>query len=281
MPQQPTPTAPPPLPAWRAWLRDLVEHRRFNQVIVALIVINAILLGMETDPSLRVIQAGPILEADLVILGIFTVEIALRIVAHGRAFWRDPWSVFDFFVIAISLAAVGSSVAVLRALRVLRVLHLLSVVPRLRRVVQTLLHSLPGIGSITLLLALLIYVFSVMATELFGHEFPEWFGTIGKSMFTLFQIMTLESWSMGIVRPLMEVYPLAWAFFVPFVLVVGFAVLNLFIAVVVDSMQQIHREERDSLDQVAEREAHAERRALAADVRRLRAEIATLRAERH
>ena len=262
-------------------VRALVEHRRFNQVVIALIVINAILLGMETDPSLMAIWSGPILEADIVILGIFTVEVALRIAAHGWRFWRDPWNVFDFFVIAISLAAIGSSVAVLRALRVLRVLHLLSLVPRLRRVVQTLLHSLPGISSITLLLALLIYVFSVMATELFGREFPQWFGTIGQSMFTLFQIMTLESWSMGIVRPMMEVHPLAWAFFVPFVLVVGFAVLNLFIAVVVDSMQQMHREEQDSLDQIAEREARAERQALADDVRRLRAEIATLRAERH
>ena len=127
---------------------------------------------------------------------------------------------------------------------------------------------------------LLIYVSSVMATELFGREFPRWFGTVGHSMYSLFQIMTLESWSMGIVRPVMEAHPLAWMFFVPFVLIVGFAVLNLFIAVVVDSMQQLHREERSSAERAAEREARAEREALRADIRRLHEEIAALRSGR-
>ena len=241
MPQPPIPETASPPPAWRLRLRGFVEHRRFVQAITVLIVINAALLGLETAPLLMAGWGTLIADVDVVILGIFTIEIVLRIAAHGRAFWRDPWSVFDFVIVAISLAAIGNPLSVLRALRVLRVLHLVSVMPRLRRVVQTLLHSLPGIGSIVLLLVLLIYVSSVMATELFGHEFPQWFGTVGHSAYSLFQIMTLESWSMGIVRPVMEVHPLAWMFFVPFVLIVGFAVLNLFIAVVVDSMQQLHR----------------------------------------
>ena len=261
-------------------LRSFVEHRRFAQTVTVLIVINAALLGLETAPVLMGGWDALIGDANVAILGIFTIEIALRIAAHGRAFWRDPWSVFDFIIIAISLAAIGNPLSVLRALRVLRVLHLVSVVPRLRRVVQTLLHSLPGIGSIVLLLVLLIYVSSVMATELFGREFPQWFGTVGQSMYSLFQIMTLESWSMGIVRPVMETHPLAWVFFVPFVLIVGFAVLNLFIAVVVDSMQQLHREERSSAERAAEQEARAEREALRADIRRLHEEIAALRSGR-
>ena len=273
MPQQPIPETA----AWRMRLRSFVEHRRFAQTVTVLIVINAALLGLETAPVLMGGWDALIGDADVVILGIFTIEIALRIAAHGRAFWRDPWSVFDFVIVAISLAAIGNPLSVLRALRVLRVLHLISVVPRLRRVVQTLLHSLPGIGSIVLLLVLLIYVSSVMATELFGREFPQWFGTVGQSMYSLFQIMTLESWSMGIVRPVMEAHPLAWMFFVPFVLIVGFAVLNLFIAVVVDSMQQLHREERSSAERAAEQEARAEREALRADIRRLHEEIAALR----
>ena len=276
MPQQPIPETA----AWRMRLRSFVEHRRFAQTVTVLIVINAALLGLETAPVLMGGWDALIGDANVAILGIFTIEIALRIAAHGRAFWRDPWSVFDFIIIAISLAAIGNPLSVLRALRVLRVLHLVSVVPRLRRVVQTLLHSLPGIGSIVLLLVLLIYVSSVMATELFGHEFPQWFGTVGQSMYSLFQIMTLESWSMGIVRPVMEAHPLAWMFFVPFVLIVGFAVLNLFIAVVVDSMQQLHREERSSAERAAEQEARAEREALRADIRRLHEEIAALRSGR-
>ena len=276
MPQQPIPETA----AWRMRLRSFVEHRRFAQTVTVLIVINAALLGLETAPVLMGGWGALIGDADVVILGIFTIEIALRIAAHGRAFWRDPWSVFDFVIVTISLAAIGSPLSVLRALRVLRVLHLISVVPRLRRVVQTLLHSLPGIGSIVLLLVLLIYVSSVMATELFGREFPQWFGTLGQSMYSLFQIMTLESWSMGIVRPVMEAHPLAWMFFVPFVLIVGFAVLNLFIAVVVDSMQQLHREERSSAERAAEQEARAEREALRADIRRLHEEIAALRSGR-
>lgn len=276
MPQQPIPETA----AWRMRLRSFVEHRRFVQTVTVLILINAALLGLETAPALMGGWGALIGDADVAILGIFTIEIALRIAAHGRAFWRDPWSVFDFVIVAISLAAIGNPLSVLRALRVLRVLHLVSVVPRLRRVVQTLLHSLPGIGSIVLLLVLLIYVSSVMATELFGREFPRWFGTVGHSMYSLFQIMTLESWSMGIVRPVMEAHPLAWMFFVPFVLIVGFAVLNLFIAVVVDSMQQLHREERSSAERAAEREARAEREALRADIRRLHEEIAALRSGR-
>ena len=276
MPQQPIPETA----AWRMRLRSFVEHRRFVQTVTVLILINAALLGLETAPALMGGWGTLIGDADVAILGIFTIEIALRIAAHGRAFWRDPWSVFDFVIVAISLAAIGNPLSVLRALRVLRVLHLVSVVPRLRRVVQTLLHSLPGIGSIVLLLVLLIYVSSVMATELFGREFPQWFGTVGHSMYSLFQIMTLESWSMGIVRPVMEAHPLAWMFFVPFVLIVGFAVLNLFIAVVVDSMQQLHREERSSAERAAEQEARAEREALRADIRRLHEEIAALRSGR-
>jgi voltage-gated sodium channel len=106
--------------------------------------------------------------------------------------------------------------------------------------VESLLHAIPGIASITGLLALLYYVFAVMATGLFGAAHPAWFGTIGKSMYTLFQIMTLESWSMGIARPVMETPPSAWPFFIPFILIATFTILNLFIAIIVNSMQTMH-----------------------------------------
>ena len=267
------------LPTWRQRLLDLVEHRWFTRTITTLIVLNAILLGLETVPSVMAGWGGLIVAADTVILAIFVIEIALRIGAHGWSFWRDPWSLFDVAVVGVALMPSGGQLSVLRALRILRVLRLVSVVPRLRRVVETLMRSLPGMGSIALLLVMLFYVFAVMATKLFGENFPQWFGSIGQSMYSLFQIMTLESWSMGIVRPVMEAHPLAWAFFVPFILIVSFAVLNLFIAVVVDSMQQVHKEEADELMRDAEDLARQEADALKADIRGLRDEIVSLRAD--
>ncbi len=267
------------LPSWRQRVLGFVEDKRFTRTITALIVINAILLGLETVPSVMADWGYLIRGADRVILAVFVVEILLRITAHGRAFWRDPWSLFDIAVVGVALFPASGSLSVLRALRILRVLRLVSVVPRLRRVVETLMRSLPGMGSIALLLVMLFYVFAVMATKLFGASFPNWFGSIGESMYSLFQIMTLESWSMGIVRPVMAVHPFAWAFFVPFILIVSFAVLNLFIAVVVDSMQQVHKEEADELMRDAEEIAQREADALQEQLRGLKEDIALLRSE--
>lgn len=267
------------LPPWRLRILGLVEDKRFTRTITALIVINAILLGLETVTSVMDAWGFLIRGADRVILAVFVIEMILRITAHGRAFWRDPWSLFDIAVVGVALVPASGSLSVLRALRILRVLRLVSVVPRLRRVVETLMRSLPGMGSIGLLLVMLFYVFAVMATKLFGASFPDWFGSIGESMYSLFQIMTLESWSMGIVRPVMEVHPYAWAFFVPFILIVSFAVLNLFIAVVVDSMQQVHKEEADELMRDADALAQREADALHADIRGLKDDIAALRAD--
>ncbi|MGY8997530.1 MAG: ion transporter, partial [Alphaproteobacteria bacterium] len=197
------------LPSWRQRILGFVEDKRFTRTITTLIVINAILLGLETVTSVMDAWGFLIRGADRVILAVFVIEMILRITAHGRAFWRDPWSLFDIAVVGVALVPASGSLSVLRALRILRVLRLVSVVPRLRRVVETLMRSLPGMGSIALLLVMLFYVFAVMATKLFGASFPDWFGSIGESMYSLFQIMTLESWSMGIVRPVMEVHPYA------------------------------------------------------------------------
>jgi voltage-gated sodium channel len=117
------------------------------------------------------------------------------------------------------------------------------VAPSLRRVVEGFITALPGMGSVFLLMGIIFYIGAVMTTKLFGAEFPEWFGTIGRSGYSLFQIMTLESWSMGIVRPVMTVYPYAWAFFVPFILMTTFAVVNLLVGLIVNSMQDAHHEE--------------------------------------
>ena len=143
-------------------------------------------------------------------------------------------------MVGITLMPANETLSVLRALRVLRVFRLVSTIPRLRRIVAALLHAVPGVGAIIVLLSLVFYVFAVITTKLFGQKFPEWFGSLGESMFTLFQVMTLESWSMGIVRPVMEVYSWAWVLFVAFIVLSSFTVLNLFIAIIIDSMQTLN-----------------------------------------
>lgn len=227
----------------RIALGAFIESNRVRQVILGVIVVNAVVLGLETSRT-AMAAAGPLLLLiDRVCLAIFVVELVAKLVAFRWAFFRSGWNIFDFVIVAISLAPTAGGLSVLRALRILRVLRVISVVPSLRRVVEGLVSALPGMASVFALMSLIFYIGAVMATKLFGASFDDWFGTIGRSAYTLFQIMTLESWSMGIVRPVMEVYPLAWAFFVPFILVTTFAVVNLIVGLVVNSMQAAHSEE--------------------------------------
>ncbi|MBW4706744.1 ion transporter [Roseobacter sp. YSTF-M11] len=224
------------LDAWldQAWVINLV---------MAVIILNAVLLGMETSPELMA-RAGPVIIAlDTACLAIFVVEIALKIFARGGRFFRNGWSLFDLFIVAVALVPGSQTISVLRALRILRVLRVISVAPRLRRVVEGFIIALPGMGSVFLLMAIIFYIGAVMATKLFAASFPEWFGSLPQSAYTLFQIMTLESWSMGIVRPVMDIYPYAWAFFVPFIMITTFAVVNLLVGLIVNSMQDAHQEE--------------------------------------
>jgi voltage-gated sodium channel len=211
--------------------------------IVVVIVFNAVILGMETSKPLMASAGGLILFLDKLCLTIFVIELAAKLFAQGGRFFRNGWNIFDFVIVGVSLIPGNGGLSVLRALRILRVLRVISVVPSLRRVVEGFVTALPGMGSVFLLMGIVFYIGAVMATKLFGADFPQWFGTLGQSGYTLFQIMTLESWSMGIVRPVMEVYPYAWAFFVPFIMVTTFAVVNLLVGLIVNSMQDAHAEE--------------------------------------
>ncbi|MEX2631807.1 MAG: ion transporter [Tistlia sp.] len=261
----------------RARLRRLIERRGFQIAIAALIVVNAVTLGLETSAT-AMAAAGPLLLAlDKAVLAVFVAELALKMSAYGWRFFRDPWNIFDSLVVGIALVPATGNLSILRALRVLRVLRLISAVPSMRRVVTALLSAIPGMGSIFALLSLIYYVFSVMATKLYGARFPEWFGTIGDSAYSLFQIMTLESWSMGIVRPVMEVHPAAWAFFVPFILVTSFTVLNLFIAIIVNAMQSQHDADIAELraEEMAAQKADSE--TILSEIQALRREVSALR----
>lgn len=214
-----------------------------GNAIMGVIIFNAILLGMETSKSIMAQFGGLIILLDKACLAIFVTELVAKIIAYRGKFFRDGWNIFDFIIVGISLVPATQGFTALRALRILRVLRLISTAPSLRRVVEGFITALPGMGSVFMLMALIFYVGAVIATKLFGGAFPEWFGTLGRSGYSLFQIMTLESWSMGIVRPVMELYPYAWLFFIPFIMVTTFAVVNLLVGLIVNSMQDAHHEE--------------------------------------
>jgi voltage-gated sodium channel len=265
-------------------LKQLITSPRTERIILILILINAVTLGLETSPSVMERYGTVLLFLDKVILAVFVVEVVARIAVHRLSFFKDPWSLFDFAVVTIALLPATGALSVLRALRILRVLRMITIVPSLRRVVGALISALPGMGSIMLLMSLIFYVASVMATKLFAADFPQWFGSIPASAYSLFQIMTLESWSMGIVRPVMEVFPFAWLFFVPFILCTTFTMLNLFIGIVVNAMQSEHEEEAKAERQKLEadlRQASEERQQVhaeeVADMAALRTEIGELR----
>ena len=220
-----------------------IESARIRNFILVVILINAIVLGLETSDAVMSGFGPVILAIDAICLAIFVVEILAKLIAYRAGFFKSGWNIFDFVIVGIALLPVGGGVSVLRALRILRLLRVISVAPALRRVVEGFVKALPGMGSVFLLMGIIFYIGAVIATKLFGDAFPEWFGDLGRPGYTLFQVMTLESWSMGIVRPVMETYPFAWAFFVPFIMVTTFAVVNLLVGLIVNSMQDAHAEE--------------------------------------
>lgn len=222
----------------RVAVAAFLDRPVISRFIIAVILINAVTLGLETFPYVMARAGTVILAIDRICLLIFVVELALRLYALGVRFFRSGWNIFDFVIVAISLMPATGGFSVLRAMRILRVLRVVSAVPSLRRVVDGLGRALPGMGSVFLLIMIIYYIAAVMATKLFGASFPQWFGSLTATSFTLFQIMTLEGWSGEIVRPVMGVYPYAWAFFVPFILITTFAVLNLIVGLIVNSMQE-------------------------------------------
>ena len=248
--------------------KALVGSARFEQFIIAVIVINAIGLGVETSPGAMAAVGGIVQWLDTIALSIFVIELAIKLFAYRLAFFKSGWNIFDLAIVSAALVPAGAQFSVLRALRILRALRLVSVVPSMRKVIVGLFSAIPSIATVIVMLLLLFYISAVMATKLFGEAFPEWFGNLGASLYSLFQIMTLESWSMGIVRPVMEEFPYAWAFFVPFILLTSFIVLNLFIGVIVNAMAE-----------ATEDDAHSEREMIIDQLKALRDDVAALRNE--
>jgi len=223
----------------RVKLAQWVESKRVQTFVIAVIILNAIILGLETDATIMASFGALLLAIDKLCLGVFLIEIGVKLFAYRLQFWRSGWNIFDFLVIGVALVPGGGAWSVLRSLRVLRVLRLLTAVPSLKKVISAFVHSIPGLSSVIAVMAIFFYTAAVLSTRLFGETHPDWFGSMGASLFTLFQIMTLESWSMGIVRPVMEAHPWAWAYFVPFIILATFTILNLFIGIIVSTMQEL------------------------------------------
>lgn len=272
--------------SFRGRLRTFLETDRVVNTIMALIIFNAITLGISTSQWAQDNFGLLLAIIDKTVLTIFVIELLLKLYAYGLSFFRNSWNIFDLLVVSVGLLPQTTALSALRGLRVIRALRLLSVIPQMRAVVQALLDALPGMGAVIVMISIVFYVFGVMATIMYGAAFDEWFGTLGRSLYSLFQIMTLESWSMGIVRPVMEQYPNAWAFFVPFIVITAFSVLNLFIGLLVNTMQSAVEDEteaefetlrklvREETDQVGEQVL-----ALTHQVKELREELRRARGE--
>jgi len=260
------------------WIEKLglfVESRLAQNWITALIVLNAATLGLETEKGFIQGYEKILSIIDSLILAIFTIEILIKLLYRRFSFFKNGWNIFDFVIIGIALIPSSGPLSVLRTLRIFRAMRLLSVVPSMRKVTQALFVAIPGILSVGSIIILIFYVSAVLSTNFFGNEFEQWFGNIGRSMFTLFQIMTLESWSMGIVRPIMDSFSLAWAFFVPFILVTSFAVLNLFIGIIVDAMQTQSLKNNVN-DKIELGEVSVQSKEIRADISQLRQEVKEL-----
>lgn len=253
-------------------LKQIVESQAFSNTIIVLILINAVTLAMETSKSIMAAYGPILLTIDKIILAVFVAEILAKFAVYRHRFFLSGWNVFDLIVVVIALMPATGTLSVLRALRILRVLRLISILPQMRKVVEGLLRALPGMGAIVMLLSLLYFVAAVMATKLFGADHPGYFGTLGDSFFTLFAIMTLEGWA-DIAREVQTTHPQAYLFFVPFIIVSVFAVLNLFIAVLSNSMGEADREH----DDVVRAEQARAQDVLLAEIRTLRSEVEGLR----
>lgn len=218
-------------------LQRFVEKPWFQGLVFTLIIANALILGAETFDEINAAIGTWLGVADRLIIYAFLAEIGLRIAAYRVDFFKNGWNLFDFVVILISLLAATSGLGALRAFRVLRILRVITVIPRMRLVVSALLDAIPGIASVGVVLALIIYVFAVIGASLYGGAHPALFGDVFQAMYTLFQVMTLEGWP-DIAATVRETHPQSWAFFLSFVLIATFTMLNLFVAIVVRVVEE-------------------------------------------
>ena len=270
MPAEPTDEEPAGL---RGRVRRLVDAAWFQRFVIAVILANAIDLGVlaslgEHDPEMAVARV-----LDAAAVAIFTAELLLKLYAYGRDFFRDPWNLFDVFVVGIALVPATEIFSVLRALRILRALRLVSAVPSMRRVVSALLAAIPGLLSILSLVVLVLYTGAVISVHLFS-DVTSYFGTMGRALYTMFKLLTVEGWP-DVSDAVLERHPTGWIFFVVYIVICAFIMMNLLIGVIVSTMDRDLNADRWEEDQAVEARQHEE---VMRELRGLRTEIAELRA---
>lgn len=268
-------------------LEAAIESLWFRNLVTVLIILNAVILGILTyHEELPTMLVTALNAADRAITYIFAIEILLKLTVYRFQFFRSGWNWFDFIVVGISILPGSEAFSVLRALRVLRVLRLLHVVPMMKRITEALLKALPGMGAIVAVLALLTYVYAVMATDIYGdtdnEEVLQLFGDLPSSAFSLFQVMTMDGWRFEVVQKVIDDgHPWAWLFFITFIFIASFAVLNLFIALVVEALAAEQKAATDELlEEIEEDVEHAgeDRDEMLKLLSSIRAEMTELRA---
>ena len=257
-------------------IENLIHNKNFKNFILLTIIINAIALGLDTSGNIMAKYGNIIRPIDQICSIIFIIEITLKLLIWRFNFFSSSWNILDFFVVFIGITPSGRSFSTLRALRVLRVFRFFSTLPRIRRVITALFEAIPSMNSIFFILAIIFYTSAVITTSLFGESFPEWFGTLAHSLFSLFQIMTLEGWP-EIARPVIKEYPYSWMFFLPFIVSTAFIVINLFIAILVSAIQSEHDAEMESGLENNLKSAHEDELQTRELIQELRTEIVALK----
>jgi len=253
--------------------QKITAAKYFTRIILILILLNAVLIGLETSESLYDQYGALFQNLDQVILWLFTLELLIRLMAvrFSWRFFKDPWNTFDFVIVLSGLFLSGSSlVTLLRIVRVFRLFRALAIVPSLRKLTNALLLTLPSLGTIMLFMGLLFYVFAVIGTMLYRDVASEYFGTLPLSVLTLFQIVTLEAWASDVMRPVMSKAPYAWIYFVSFVLVGTFVILNLLVGVIVSNVERAQQLERQQDEEQEQQQLRAELTHIREELRQIR-----------
>ena len=244
--------------------RKITNSRLFNKYIFSLILLSAVIIGLETYPTLAKKYYGVLSLIDQLIIVLFTIEIALKIISNGKNPWvyfSDPWNVFDFLIVAICLIPFNDThyFAVFRILRVLRILRMITVFPKLKLIIGALLKSIPSMGYIIMLIGILFYVYAIVGVFVFGATDPMHFGDLHHAFVTLFKVLTLEGWTdiMNVhifgksVNENMQIISL-WPFFYfsSFILIGAMIIMNLFIGVIMNSMEESKKELSQELNEI-------------------------------
>jgi voltage-gated sodium channel len=234
--------------------RRITESFRFQQFILVVILVGAVVIGVETSATLTARFGGVIAALEMLIQAVFVTEIAIRVLAHWprpAAFFRDGWNTFDFVVVTASLLPQGGPFAmVARLARLLRVTRLVSAFPELRLIIGTMVRSIPSMGHVIVLLTLLLYVYAVLGFHFFRQADPVHWGSLGAALLTLFQVLTLEGW-VEVQAEVLDAQPWAWVYFSSFVFVAVFVVVNLFIAVVINNLESVKHEQQVDADRAS------------------------------